>query len=114
MQPNFSEYARSLRTLDRRLRYLKICKTEENVSIEEVLNRLFSIRWYHQLNVPRALVHAVMEDDDPNGSFTSQGAYWVLFFDGHDKLMGFQNSTFPIAIYGYLNAASRKLVWIKV
>ena len=70
-----------------------------------------------------------MEDVDPNGleyrtigkkskrekgSFTSEGANWVFSFDGHDKLMGFQNSTFPIAIYSCLETASRKLVWIKV
>ena len=89
MQPNFPEYARSLRTLDIRLTYLNICKTDDNVSIGEVLKRLFSIRHYHQLNVPRALVHAVMEDDDPDANFTPERANCVLFFDGHDKLMGF-------------------------
>ena len=47
-------------------------------------------------------------------NFKSEGTSWVFSFDDHDKLMGFQNSTFPIAIYGCLNTASRKLVWIKV
>ena len=71
------------------------------------------IRQYHQLNVPRALVYAAMEDVDLNGleygtvgkkskreegSFTSEGANLVFSFDGHVKLMGFQNSTFPITI----------------
>ena len=28
--------------------------------------------------------------------------------------MGFQNNTFPIAIYGAINTASRKLLWFKV
>ena len=28
--------------------------------------------------------------------------------------MGFQNSTFPIAIYGCLDTASRKLLWLRV
>ena len=39
---------------------------------------------------------------------------WVFSFDDHNKFMGFQNSTFPIAIYGCLDTASRKLVSIKV
>ena len=84
------------------------------------------IRQYHQL---KALVYAALEDVDPNGleyrtvgkksktekgSFTSEGDNWVFSFDGHDKLMGFQNSTFPIAIYSCLDTASRKLVWIKM
>ena len=34
--------------------------------------------------------------------------------DGHDKLMSFQNNTFPIAIYGAIDTTSRKLLWIKV
>ena len=29
-------------------------------------------------------------------------------------MMGYQNSTFPIAIYGCIDTASRKLIWLKV
>ena len=29
------------------------------------------------------------------GNFVSNGPNWVLSLDGHDKLMGYQNSTFP-------------------
>ena len=146
MQRDFPEYAWSLRTLDRRLRYFNIYKTDKNVSAEEIQRvvleeisgpgRLLGyramhakIRQYHQLNVPRALVYAAMEDVDTNGfeyrtveekskrekgGFTSEGTNWVFSLDGHDKLMGFQNSTFPITIYGCLDTDSRNLVWIKV
>ena len=48
------------------------------------------------------------------GSFISGGPSWVISLDGHGKLMGFQNNTFPIAIYGATDTASRKLLWIKV
>ena len=48
------------------------------------------------------------------GSFIFLGPNWVLSLDGHDKLMGYQNSTFPIAIYGCIDTASRKLLWLKV
>ena len=34
--------------------------------------------------------------------------------NGHDKLMGYQNSTYRIAICGSLDASSRTLLWIKV
>ena len=29
------------------------------------------------------------------GTFNSVGPNWVVFLDSHDKLMGFQKSTFP-------------------
>ena len=34
--------------------------------------------------------------------------------DGHDKLMGYQNSTFLIAVYGCMDTCSRKILWIRV
>ncbi len=48
------------------------------------------------------------------GNFSSNGPNWDHSLDGHDKLMGYQNSTFPIAIYGCLDTASRKLLWLRV
>ena len=34
--------------------------------------------------------------------------------DGHDKLMGYQNSMFPLAVYGAIDTASRKILWLKI
>ena len=48
------------------------------------------------------------------GNFTTCGSNWVHSLDGHDKLMGYQNSTFPLAVYGCMDTASRKLLWLKV
>ncbi len=82
------------------------------------------LRQEHGLNVPRDLVHDVMYDLDEEGlaarrpcrkqkknrgHFTTKGVNWVFSLDGHDKLMGYQNSTFPLAVYGCLDTASRKL-----
>jgi hypothetical protein len=87
------------------------------------------IRQVHGLNVPRDLVYAVMYDIDAEGlearcpdkkkckkkgHFVTEGVNWVHSLDGHDKLMGFQNSTFPLAVYGCLDTASRKLLWLKI
>ena len=88
------------------------------------------VRQIHDLNVPRDLVHAAMHDLDPNGleargpvgkkktnpkgSFTTKGPNWVHSLDGHDKLMGYQNSTFPLAVYGCIDTASRKLLWLRI
>ena len=88
------------------------------------------IRQEHGLNVIRDQVYDVMNELDPDGleargcvgekrkhkkgNFTSKGPNWVHSLDGHDKLMGYQNSTFPLAIYGCLDTASRKLLWLKV
>ena len=42
------------------------------------------------------------------------GVNWARSRDGHDKLMGFQNRTFPLAIYGCYDTALRKVMFIKV
>ena len=87
------------------------------------------IRQEHLLNVPRDLVYAVMQELDPEGlesravgvknkkkkqCFTARGPNWVHSVDGHNKLMGFQNDTFPLAIYGSIDTASRKLLWLRI
>ena len=87
------------------------------------------LRQVHNLRVPRDLVHAVMFNVNPEaleerapcfkkkkkkGHFTSRGTNWVHSLDGHDKLMGYQNNTFPIAVYGCIDTCSRKLLWVKV
>ena len=48
MQRDFPGYAWSLRTLDRRIRYFNIYKTDKNVSVEEVFNGLFSKKYQGQ------------------------------------------------------------------
>ena len=48
------------------------------------------------------------------GSFSSKGPNVVHSWDGHDKLMGYQNSIYPLAVYGRINNASRKLLWLSV
>ena len=48
------------------------------------------------------------------GNFSSNGPNWVHSLHGHDKLMGYQNSKFPIAVYGCLDTACRKLLWLRV
>lgn len=47
-------------------------------------------------------------------TFISAEPNWVMLLDGLHKPMGFQNNTFPMAIYGAIDTASRKLLWIKV
>lgn len=89
----------------------------------------YEIRQEHKLNVPRNLVHEIIYDLDPEGLqarlpigkkqkekgyFVTKGTNWVHSMDGHDKLMGYQNSTFPLAIYGAIDTASRKILWLKV
>ena len=81
------------------------------------------------LNVPRDLIYAVMTDlawdvmqeripvfkrKKKKGIFTSAGPNWCFSMDGHDKLMGFQNSSFPLAIYGCIDTCSRKIMFLKV
>ncbi len=87
------------------------------------------IRQKYHLPVPRDLIHGVMFELDPEGlarrtpgakkrkprgHFVTMGPNWTYSLDGHDKLMGYQNSTFPLAIYGCIDTASRKLIWLKI
>ena len=79
---DFSQYAWSLRTLDRRLHYFQICHTDRNVAVDNVeaavkkelegSGKLLGYRALHKkirqvydLNVPRDLVYAVMYNVDP-------------------------------------------------
>ena len=50
----------------------------------------------------------------PKGQFTSDGPLWVASLDGHDKLCGFQNSTFPLGVYGCIDTFSRKIIFLFV
>ena len=83
------------------------------------------IKNIHGLNMPRDLVYAAMTGLDSDGlimrqpgnkkpkekgTFISSGPNWVMSLDGHGKPMGFQNNTFPIAIYGAIDTASGKLL----
>lgn len=46
--------------------------------------------------------------------FMTRGVDWVHLLDGHCKLMGYQRFTSPLAVYGCLDTASRKLLWLRV
>ena len=87
------------------------------------------IRQVHGLNVTRDQVYAAMTDVDPDGlenrkpipkkkktkgTFSSVSPNWVLSVDGCDKLMGYQNSTFPLAVCGCMDIASGKFLFIRV
>ena len=84
------------------------------------------IRQVHGLNATRDQVYAAMTDADPErlenrkpilkekktkSTFSSVSPNWVLSMDGHDKLMGYQNSIFPLVVYGCMDTASRKLLF---
>ena len=87
------------------------------------------LRTEHDIKVPRHLVHTVLADLDPAGldarrlqnkrkrpkiPFSSSRPLWVVSLDGHDKLCGYQNSTFPVCIYGCLDTFSRKILYLFV
>ena len=80
---DFSEYAWSLRTPDRRLDYSGIKYTDQSVQVDEVEEALKQelegpgkllgyralhkkLRQVHELNVPRDLVYVVMYNVDPD------------------------------------------------
>ena len=85
----FSQYAWSMRTLDRRLRYFEIYYHDKTVPVDEVrvaVQKEFDgpgkrlgyrtmyhkVRQEHELDVPHDLVHAMMYELDPDG-LTARG-----------------------------------------
>ena len=71
------------------------------------------LRTEHGVQVPRHLVASMQAHLDPDGveernkqkktkkakvPFTSEGPLWVVSLDGHDKLCGYQNWTFPLGV----------------
>lgn len=50
----------------------------------------------------------------PKGNFTTECKNFGHSVDGQDKLMGFQNHAFPLAIYGAIHRSSRKILWLKL
>lgn len=146
LQRDYPAYAWSIPSLDRRLRHFNIFYTDKTITLETVNDAIAKeldgpgqllgyramykkLRQEHDIKVPRDLVHAKMQELDPDGlerrkvgvknkkqkeSFTTRGPNWVHSLDGHNKLMGFQSDTFPLAIYGCVDTASRKLLWLRI
>ena len=54
----------------------------------------------------------ILKKKKTKSTFSSVGPNWVLSMDGYDKLKGYQNSTFPLAVYGCMDTVSPKLLLI--
>lgn len=87
------------------------------------------LRQKHGMKIPRDIVYELMYAEEPEllrarqpgnkkkkvkTHFTTKGPDWVFSLNGHDKLMGYQNSTFPLAIYGCIDTASRRIMFLRV
>ena len=80
------------------------------------------VRQEYNLHVTRDAVYNVMYDLDPKGlearsgirvkkkrekgNFSSKGPNFVHSLDGHD-MIGYQNSTFPLAVYGCIDTVEK-------
>ena len=101
---DFPQYPWSLRSVDRRLRHFGIYYTDHTVKVEDVQQAVAK-----ELDGPGKLLgYRAMHKK------VRQGVNWVHAMDGHAKLMGFQKDTFPIGVYGCIDTASRKLLWLRV
>ena len=73
------------------------------------------IRQVHSFNVKWNQIYAATTNVDPDGlqnrkpilkknktksTFFFVGPNWLLSMDGHDKLIGYQNSTFQLTVMG--------------
>ena len=81
----------------------------------------------HEVQVPRNLVHKMLQNEDAEGLefrrpsskkkerkrlYSCDGPLNAVSLDGHDKLCGYQNWTFPLGVYGYLDTDSRKILFL--
>eukprot|EP00794_Sanderia_malayensis_P013470 gene13470-14861_t len=148
LSEKYPMYAWSLRTLARRLNHFNIRYIERDTTLEAVEEAVHielngpgkllgyralhkKIRELHQLNVPRDVVYAMMEEVDPaglreravvgkakrpprTGIFNSKGSDWTMSLDGHDKLCGYQKATFPLCIYGGLDTYSNRINFLRI
>ena len=86
------------------------------------------LRQKYGIKVPRQIVYDTMTNLDQEGlvrrrlgskrkkrneHYSTAGVNSFFSMDGHDKMMGYKNSTFPLAIYGILDQASRKIILLK-
>ena len=137
----FPQYLWSIRSIRRRLRHLEICYNSTSVGIDDVTQAVENefkgpsqllgyratqkkIRKDYGLNLmmlctdwtqkdSKCVVALKLREERRKGNFTTRGVNWVHSVDSHDKLLGYQNSTFPSAIYGCMDTASRKLLFAK-
>ena len=87
------------------------------------------LRMQHEVQVPRRLVHEMLQNEDPKGLefcrpsskkkerkrlFSCNGPLNAVSLDGHEKLYGYQNWTFPLGVYGCLDTYSRKVLFLSV
>lgn len=87
------------------------------------------LRTEHNVQVPRDLVHNMIAElgpegletrslqrrkKKPKGQFTSEEPLEVASLDGHDKLCGYQNSTFPLRLYCCIYTFSPKILFLFV
>ena len=128
LKHDFSHYSWSLITLNRRLRFFNIYRHNKNITADKVTvavkkecegpEQLLSyramyhkVRQVHGLNVTRDQVYAAMTNADSAGlekkahtqekeneGYKGTSTNWFLSMDGHDKLMGYQNNTFPLVV----------------
>ena len=124
---DYPQYAWSLSSLDRQMRYFNISYINNDVTVGQVREavakeidgpgKLFGyramqkkLRQEHELNVPRDLVYAVMQEVDlegletrggvgngrqkKKGKYTTRGPNFVHSLDGHDKLMATKTAHF--------------------
>lgn len=86
-------------------------------------------RTEHNILLPRHLVHKMMAELDPEGlearnlqrkrkkakgHFSSKGLLRLVSLDGHEELCGYQNSTFPLRVYGCIDSFSCKVLFLFV
>ena len=119
LRRDYPAYAWSIPTLERQLRHFNIFYTDKTITLETVTNAVAKeLDGPGQLLGYRAMHQKLRQEHDINvprkECFTTRGPNWVHSVDGHNKLMGFQSDTFPLAIYGCVDTASRKLLWLRI
>ena len=87
------------------------------------------LKMQYEVQVPRRRVHEMLQNEDSKGLefcrpsskkkerkrlFSRNGPLNAVSLDGHEKLYGYQNWTFPLGVYGCLDTYSRKVLFLSV
>jgi len=81
-----------------------------NWTYQETWSTLSCITWIRRVLKLAVLVQRKGSQKD----ISTKGPNFVHSVDGHDKPMEYQNCTYPLAICGCIDMASRTLLWLHI
>lgn len=88
-------------------------KVRQEYNLHVTCDAVYNVRYDHDPEAWKLAVEFGAKKKRRKGNFSSKGLNFVHSLDGHDKRMGYQNSTFPLTVHSCIHTASRKILWLR-